>query len=643
MALICASLNTFHLLVIFTWQFMILFATQMLFGIFTTFTPKWRCSAPTDRNFSVVPSAFGKDCSIFESCDAEQIEFEAIPFASAAVDFQWICGTGAYTKALYSQIQFFGVLLGTVLLAPLSDTYGRKPIGLITFFFGLLSLALSALSPNWQWLLFGRFTVSLLMGGSLVVVATFTMEIMPPEHRMILRTFCNWGISRLILTSLCFLFPDWRSASIVCAIASVPGLLIMAFLLPESPIWLHSQNRLDEMLRSEKQIARLAGVEHAPVEKRTPIPERKANFWSLVSDRSLFSRLLVLWMMWFTSSMSSYSVDLNSSNLSGDLFLNQLLLSIPVIISKLMLLALDTYMPKFSRRNLHHFAQLIVIFCFIVLTVLVLLKYEGQATVLVMNQLGNVFIQFTWDACYLSGTELMPTVLRASAMASFSLVGQFGALIAPAVSHWQFKIKLTMLKPSEVLLLLCFVRFASVPSLRRPLLRFSFPLGRWSLSQFCQLLSEWASIRCANWWHLLMPFQIAFVGPWILFINLFGVIFLEFTWDANVLSAVESMPTLLRSSALGSCSCIARVGGFFAPVLVFFNEHWGASAYLAVSLLGSANLFVSWMWLVDTKGVDLDAVILDEESAEGEEAKKSWTRENQKGQNSEGEMFLRKA
>ncbi|KAL3078362.1 hypothetical protein niasHS_012023 [Heterodera schachtii] len=619
MALICASLNTFHLLVIFTWQFMILFATQMLFGIFTTFTPKWRCSAPTDRNFSIVPSTFGKDCSVFESCDAEQIEFEAIPFASAAVDFQWICGTGAYTKALYSQIQFFGVLLGTVLLAPLSDTYGRKPIGLITFFFGLLSLALSALSPNWQWLLFGRFTVSLLMGGSLVVVATFTMEIMPPEHRMILRTFCNWGISRLILTSLCFLFPDWRSASIVCAIASVPGLLIMAFLLPESPIWLHSQNRLDEMLRSEKQIARLAGVEHAPVEKKAPIPERKANFWSLVSDRSLFSRLLVLWMMWFTSSMSSYSVDLNSSNLSGDLFLNQLLLSIPVIISKLMLLALDTYMPKFSRRNLHHFAQMIVIFCFIVLTVLVLLKYEGQATVLVMNQLGNVFIQFTWDACYLSGTELMPTVLRASAMASFSLVGQFGALIAPAV----------------ILLLLCSsVWLLSLPSAGL-CHAFHFPSGDGHFHSFA---------NCFLSGHRLgVPIDGNLLGPWILFINLFGVIFLEFTWDANVLSAVESMPTLLRSSALGSCSCIARVGGFFAPVLVFFNEHWGASAYLAVSFLGSANLFVSWMWLVDTKGVDLDAVILDEESAEGEEAKKSWTRENQKGQNSEGEMFLRKA
>jgi len=58
-----------------------------------------------------------------------------------------------------------------------------------------------------------------------------------------------------------------------------------------------------------------------------------------------------------------------------------------------------------------------------------------------------------------------------------------------------------------------------------------------------------------------------FKGIWILLINLFGTIFLEFTWDANVLCAVESMPTQMRASALGSCSMIARVGGIFAPLV----------------------------------------------------------------------------
>ena len=42
---------------------------------------------------------------------------------------------------------------------------------------------------------------------------------------------------------------------------------------------------------------------------------------------------------------------------------------------------------------------------------------------------------------------------------------------------------------------------------------------------------------------------------------------MEFTWDANVLSVVESMPTQMRASSLGSCSMVARVGGLFAPLV----------------------------------------------------------------------------
>ena len=56
-------------------------------------------------------------------------------------------------------------------------------------------------------------------------------------------------------------------------------------------------------------------------------------------------------------------------------------------------------------------------------------------------------------------------------------------------------------------------------------------------------------------------------GILILLTNLFGIIFMEFTWDANVLSVVESMPTQMRASSLGSCSMVARVGGLFAPLV----------------------------------------------------------------------------
>jgi MFS family permease len=83
-------------------------------------------------------------------------------------------------------------LVGTLLLAPLSDRFGRKPVGLCTLTSGLIILGLSSLAPNGQLLLLARFCVSFLMGGSLVIISTFTMEVIPAEHRMILRTFCNW-------------------------------------------------------------------------------------------------------------------------------------------------------------------------------------------------------------------------------------------------------------------------------------------------------------------------------------------------------------------------------------------------------------------------------------------------------------------
>lgn len=135
-----APLNRFHVAVLVFWQFTILFATQMLFGIFTTYTPRWRCTSPGgngDQNSSSPMSSresaivvaeeeadeteFGKDCAVYTQCPRLWLQFEQSPFASAAVDFDWICGPGAFNRALYSQIQFGGVLLGTFLMAPLSS------------------------------------------------------------------------------------------------------------------------------------------------------------------------------------------------------------------------------------------------------------------------------------------------------------------------------------------------------------------------------------------------------------------------------------------------------------------------------------------------------------------------------------------
>lgn len=104
------QMNRFHFLAALTWQFSIFFATQMLFPIFSSYVPRWRC---TDLSFGKFSDStkFSKNCTLFEEC-RKSIEFEYEYFYSTALEFDWICGPSSYFTALYSQVQFVGVLLG---------------------------------------------------------------------------------------------------------------------------------------------------------------------------------------------------------------------------------------------------------------------------------------------------------------------------------------------------------------------------------------------------------------------------------------------------------------------------------------------------------------------------------------------------
>uniref|UniRef100_A0A183C3P9 MFS domain-containing protein n=1 Tax=Globodera pallida TaxID=36090 RepID=A0A183C3P9_GLOPA len=421
---LCFGINRFHLCALLTWQFAIFFASQMLFPTLSIRSNQnnFRYSPTSCRDGAVpiiptppVPShrlrllllltfratARSSRSVRLISCGSSSRSLSAPPHSN----FGWICGSDAYKRALYSQAQFGGVLLGTFSSGALSDAFGRRPIAMFVLSFGISAVVASAFATSWQFLLVTRFLVGLSIGGTLVVA---------------LRAFFNWGIARLALTLLCLLFPHWQSASIACAIAALPALLFVVFVFPESPMWLHSKNRLEQMRDSERRIARIAGVPFTETVHRA-VPEKERSFCDLAHEKALFKRVAVLWVMWFTAAICGYSIDLNSANISGDLYLNQSLLSILIAFSKVLLVLFDTYFPRFSRRNLHQWSQLVVILCFMFLSWLVLAEHQGVG-ILLVNLLGTVFIEFTWDACYLCSVESVPTPLRASSVGSCSLV-----------------------------------------------------------------------------------------------------------------------------------------------------------------------------------------------------------------------------
>ncbi|GMT21435.1 hypothetical protein PFISCL1PPCAC_28403, partial [Pristionchus fissidentatus] len=249
------------------------------------------------------------------------------------------------------------------------------------------------------------------------------------NQRMFMRAYFNWGFSRMLLTGICYLTQEWRMASFGIALVASPALVAMLFIFPESPTWLLSKNRLEEMSASERKIARIAGVEYVPA-----LHPRQGKPKSLrdVMRGGMWKRLVVLWVMWLTAATSAYATDLASSTISGDLYLNQFLFGLVIYMSKVILGIVDARCEAFSRRMLHQGSQFGAILCFGLLAVFKLTGYAGPLY-LIFNLLGIVFVEYTCDAGHLCAVESMETASRASAMGSSSFIARIGMLTSPMV------------------------------------------------------------------------------------------------------------------------------------------------------------------------------------------------------------------
>ncbi|CAJ0580632.1 unnamed protein product, partial [Mesorhabditis spiculigera] len=384
--------NRFHYFVFITWQTSIFLGTQMLFTIFAGYTPKWRCNDNEE---------FTTNCVSYAKCGGN-VTFEPAPFGSIVMEFEKYCdGEEVSTyKRYYSQAIFFGVFFGTIAWGWLADIFGRKPIA-ITVFTGIIVLNIcTAYLQSAHSILGVRAIFGFTLGGSLTAVWSYCNELLLPHQRIMLRAFFNWGSGRMILTLICFLLPTWRAASIAVSLAAIPGLLVIIFVLPESPIWLHNKGML-----------------------------------SLLASKDMLQKLLVLWFVWWVSATCAYANDLQSNSLSGNLYLNQMVFGFIIYISKWVMAWADRTYPLFSRRLLHQSSQMSTCIVFLAMSICVLTENKGLFLT-ALNIIGCVLIEFTWDANQMCAVESFPTVCRASAVGSCSLVARIGALMAPQLAFY---------------------------------------------------------------------------------------------------------------------------------------------------------------------------------------------------------------
>lgn len=234
-----------------------------------------------------------------------------------------------------------GYLAGGLLVAPLSDRFGRRRLMAAALGFAWIGSLVTALAGSYGVFVAGRAVTGISMGAMLSVANTYIGEVAPARARAryTARTFvlcalgatCGIGIG-LLLTTSAAAFPSglpvalagpgfdagWRWVYGIAVVLATLGLLAL-IRLPESPRWLIEHGRLAEagqVVSRLEERARRHGPLAEPSAAVTLPPQRaqrRAALAELVSEPRYRYRMLLLIAMWFAGYATVFGYSTSST------------------------------------------------------------------------------------------------------------------------------------------------------------------------------------------------------------------------------------------------------------------------------------------------------------------------------------------
>ncbi|KAL1419106.1 hypothetical protein MTO96_005221 [Rhipicephalus appendiculatus] len=328
-----------------------------------------------------------------------------------------------------------GSVIGTVIIGAVADKYGRKPT-----FFAIVALAAfsgfgAVLSTNFAMFVAMRFINALLDPQIDQVPYIIMLELVGAKQRtLMLGVACmGWTLGMCLLPLVAYLSRTWVMLATVCASCAVP-LFCYIRVIPESPRWLLSQDRLSEASAVLRRIAFRNGVE-PPTDLDLKLKkvqqsinaeeesEKSGSILDLVTKPKIRKNLLIFTLIWSANGCAYSGLHINVTHLSGNEFLNFLYLALVEFPAN----AIGWWsMDRFGRRWTNVF--------FVLLTATACWAPVIAPTSGTVGIVSSVVAKFSTTAAYMmmyqQSAELFPTPLR-----SFS-VGVLTALAAGRYGSW---------------------------------------------------------------------------------------------------------------------------------------------------------------------------------------------------------------
>ncbi|KGB22210.1 MFS transporter [Acetobacter tropicalis] len=328
-----------------------------------------------------------------------------------------------------------GMAFGGLVIAPLSDKTGRRPLIILSVLLMAISMLASGYATTMAQLVVLRVIVGAGIGAALAGIATLAAEYAPPKHHDFAVAILQGGypiaatITGFIVAPLIHVW-SWNALLIAAGIFSASALPPLFFFLPESMAFL-VQKQPPNALRRIQAIERRLKL---PITQELPLPAPLEN--KNMGVKGLFRegramRTVLLWTSIISGFMTLYFIiswipklaveaglDISDSIYAGALY------NIGAFVgcATIGLIAI--------RLTLHRTIILYLLLASVALTVFGIMPMPLFGTLFVAFIIG-VFLQGGFNGHYPLAASLYPTKVRATGMGWAMGVGRIGAVIGP--------------------------------------------------------------------------------------------------------------------------------------------------------------------------------------------------------------------
>lgn len=347
-------------------------------------------------------------------------------------------------------IWLIGIMIGAFVFGYLADRYGRKRLFIATLVMYSVFTILTALSPNYTFLMIFRFLTAIGVGAEYTAINSAISEFIPPKNRGkvngLVMNFWPLGAMIAALVNLFFINllavdVGWRVGFAFGAIAAI-FVVWMRRSLPESPRWLLTKGRGQEAEGIVREIEKQAGQANGAAIAAIAIDSKQAQpFFSQVMELATRypGRLALGCILDLSEAFGYYgmftflalavlpAVNIPATQIPWFYFLG----NVGGLLGGLTML---TVIDRLGRK-----ITVPVFYTLAAISAVLLAPATGTKSgliVLLTFMLANFFATGAWTSAYPTFSEIFPTHLRSTGIGLSVAVGRIGAAASAPLLIW---------------------------------------------------------------------------------------------------------------------------------------------------------------------------------------------------------------